>query len=338
MERRLRAVEWLAPFALMSRYINQTSEKNYHFSCIIRQSQNLHMTRNSTLTLKSYRWSLASIYNFKNYNLNGNVLSETEEERDLGVLIINTYKSISSRSVSFLKNIFIQREDIMVVNVKMSYDFIFDIRVSSLVNPVIKKLSILCCNTKMKNMRLVNELKVSWVDFDFERRHLQAAGETQSSTGCPVMVHPGRHHDAPEEILHIYQEAGGSVDKLVLAHLDRTIHCLDALVEFASLGSYCEYDLFGIETSHYQLNHDIDMPSDAERIQRIKHLVDNGFQDKILIAHDIHTKHRLVTYGGHGFSHILRNVVPKMLQRSLTQDHVDKILISNPMKWLTFTK
>ena len=36
------------------------------------------------------------------------------------------------------------------------------------------------------------------------------------------------------------------------------------------------------------------MPSDAQRIQRIKHLVDNGFEDKILIAHDIHTLHRMV--------------------------------------------
>lgn len=37
------------------------------------------------------------------------------------------------------------------------------------------------------------------------------------------------------------------------------------------------------------------MPSDAQRIQRIKHLFDNGFGEKILIAHDIHTKHRLVS-------------------------------------------
>lgn len=77
--------------------------------------------------------------------------------------------------------------------------------------------------------------------------------------------------------------------------LSGTIHTLDQLVEFASLGSYCEYDLFGIETSHYQLNTHIDMPSDAQRIQRIKHLFDSGFGEKILIAHDIHTKHRLVS-------------------------------------------
>ena len=60
------------------------------------------------------------------------------------------------------------------------------------------------------------------------------------------------------------------------------------------MGMYCEYDLFGVETSHYQLWREADMPSDAERIRRIRALVEAGYGDKILIAHDIHTKHRLV--------------------------------------------
>ena len=41
-------------------------------------------------------------------------------------------------------------------------------------------------------------------------------------------------------------------------------------------------------------------------------------------------------YGGHGFSHIMVNVVPKMLQRGFSQEEVDKILIHNPREWLTF--
>lgn len=68
----------------------------------------------------------------------------------------------------------------------------------------------------------------------------------------------------------------------------------EQLLEFAKLGCYCEYDLFGIETSHYQLWQEADMPSDAQRIIFIKNLLDNGYRDKILVAHDIHTKHRLV--------------------------------------------
>jgi Phosphotriesterase family len=73
-----------------------------------------------------------------------------------------------------------------------------------------------------------------------------------------------------------------------------TIADRDGLVEFAKLGAYCEWDLFGVETSHYSLDSGFDMPSDAQRIRSIKWLIDEGFEDRIVIGHDIHTKHRLV--------------------------------------------
>ena len=36
-----------------------------------------------------------------------------------------------------------------------------------------------------------------------------------------------------------------------------------------------------------------DMPSDAERIRRVKLLIENGYLKNITLSHDIHTKHRL---------------------------------------------
>lgn len=68
----------------------------------------------------------------------------------------------------------------------------------------------------------------------------------------------------------------------------------ETLLEFAKLGVYCQFDLFGTECSFYQLNPTVDMPSDAERINKIVQLVGEGYEDRILISHDVHTKHRLV--------------------------------------------
>jgi len=48
----------------------------------------------------------------------------------------------------------------------------------------------------------------------------------------------------------------------------RTIFDTKKLLEFAELGCYLEYDLFGTEFLHYQFYPDIDMPSDNERIAR----------------------------------------------------------------------
>ena len=40
------------------------------------------------------------------------------------------------------------------------------------------------------------------------------------------------------------------------------------------------------------------MPSDAQRTQWVKFLLEQGYRDRLLIAQDIHTKHRLVGWGG----------------------------------------
>ncbi|RUS86596.1 hypothetical protein EGW08_005612 [Elysia chlorotica] len=183
---------------------------------------------------------------------------------------------------------------------------------------------------------IIGEVGTAWPITDFERRSLRASATVQDELGCPVIIHPGRNPDAPGEAMRILLEAGGNARHTVMSHLDRTFFDTSSLLDFAQLGCYLEYDLFGIEVSHYQLVESIDMPSDAQRIQTIKILLDEGYLDKVLVSHDIHTKHRLMKYGGHGYSHILLNIVPKMLKRGITQCQVDTILKQNPQTWLQF--
>lgn len=73
-----------------------------------------------------------------------------------------------------------------------------------------------------------------------------------------------------------------------------TIFDFDELLEFAKLGCYLQYDLFGTESSYYQLNSSVDMISDGQRIENIMKLINEGLVDRLLMSHDIHTKHRLV--------------------------------------------
>ncbi|XP_035827581.1 phosphotriesterase-related protein isoform X2 [Aplysia californica] len=185
---------------------------------------------------------------------------------------------------------------------------------------------------------IIGEIGTAWPISDFERRSLRSGAIVQQELGCPVIIHPGRDPCAPTEAMRYILEVGGKAEHTVMSHLDRTLLDKETLMEFAKLGTYLEYDLFGIETSHYQLLESIDMPSDAQRVKVIKDLVDEGLEDRVLIAHDIHTKHRLMKYGGHGYSHVLINIVPKMLNRGITQAQIDKFLIANPRRWLQFTK
>lgn len=116
----------------------------------------------------------------------------------------------------------------------------------------------------------------------------------QSELGCAVTIHPGRNYRAPMEIVRILSEAGCNMDKVVMSHIDRTVHDYCTLTDLVDHGCYLEYDLFGVEVLNYPHNEDIDFLSDSQRVAYIKRLSDDGFGDKIVVAQDIHTLHRLV--------------------------------------------
>ncbi|CAH2090795.1 unnamed protein product [Euphydryas editha] len=181
----------------------------------------------------------------------------------------------------------------------------------------------------------IGEIASVWPIRDFERKAILAAGEVQAQVGCGVSFHPHRVTEAPFEIMRLYMEAGGKIDKAVMSHLDRTLLDPAKLLEFSELGAYCQFDLFGTEVSYYQLNIDTDMPSDAQRLNMICHLLKEDKADRILMSHDIHTKHRLIDYGGHGYSHIFTNIIPRMKSKGISQNIIDKITVDNPAQWLS---
>lgn len=183
---------------------------------------------------------------------------------------------------------------------------------------------------------VIGEVGSSYPITPFERRAIEATALAQQSLKCGVIFHPGRAKPAPFEVIRYYLEAGGDATKCVMSHLDRTlIHDEEQLFDFAKLGVYNEFDLFGMECSFYQLCPLFDMPSDGQRMNMLIKLVEEGYGNRLMMAHDIHTLHRLTSFGGHGYSHILTNVLPRMKLKGLTQDQIDQIVIKNPADWLT---
>ena len=169
-----------------------------------------------------------------------------------------------------------------------------------------------------------------------ERKVLRAAASAQRETGAAILIHPGRNARAPGEILGVLAEAGADIGRTIIGHLDRTITDPTAVVELAESGCYLEYDLFGIESSYYPLVPDTDMPSDAQRMDAIGWLIEEGHGERVVIAQDICSKHRLVKYGGHGYAHVLDNIVPRMRPRGFSEEDIHRIVVSNPARILAF--
>ena len=182
---------------------------------------------------------------------------------------------------------------------------------------------------------IIGEIGCTWPLAPNERKSLSAAAIAQRETGAAITIHPGRHPDAPLEILELLANGGADLSRVIMGHLDRTVFDFQALQSIAASGCFLEWDLFGNEGSYYPLA-EIDMPSDAQRLDFIKRIADAGYSDRIVIGQDIFTKHRLLKYGGHGYGHILENIVPKMRREGFSEDAIRAITVDNPARILAF--
>ena len=182
---------------------------------------------------------------------------------------------------------------------------------------------------------IIGEVGCTWPLTPNERKSLTASAVSQQETGAAILIHPGRHPDAPLEILELLANGGADISRVIMGHLDRTVFEFDALQSIAESGCCLEWDLFGNEGSYYPLA-EIDMPSDAQRLDFMKRVTDAGYADRIVIGQDIATKHRLVRYGGHGYGHIFENIVPKMRRKGFSEDEIRAITVDNPARILAF--
>ena len=181
---------------------------------------------------------------------------------------------------------------------------------------------------------VIGEVGCSWPLTDNERKVLRASGRAQRITGAPVLIHPGSDDQGPLEIIEVLSEAGADLGQTIIGHLERAVAKLDVLKQIAESGCYLEWDLFGKEESHFSRN----TPNDAARMDYIASMSAQGYGDKIVIAQDICDKNRLLKYGGHGYFYILAHIVPRMRARGFSQDAIDKILVENPKRALTFVE
>jgi phosphotriesterase-related protein len=169
---------------------------------------------------------------------------------------------------------------------------------------------------------------------DQEKKVMRGAIIAQQATGAAINVHPGRHPDQPQEVAEFVQAHGGDTTRVVISHIDRTVFDDDRLLRLADTGVVLEFDLFGRETTFYSAS-DIDMPNDGARLKLLRMLIGRGHLERIAISHDICHCTRLTKFGGHGYAHIFKNVLPLMRSRGFSDAEIDTIMVATPRRLLT---
>ncbi len=183
---------------------------------------------------------------------------------------------------------------------------------------------------------IIGEIGCSWPLQESEKKVLRACARAQNVTGAAITIHPGRHEESPMEIIGVLSRAGADINRVIMGHIDRTGFLPTTIRKLARAGCYIEYDIFG-GNPFYPLHFGVfDRPCDRERIEQISGLIDDGYLERILLSQDTCMKSKLVHFGGQGYAHILRNILPQMYARGITEEEVRVMMVENPKRLLAF--
>lgn len=181
---------------------------------------------------------------------------------------------------------------------------------------------------------IIGEIGISDPPTEGELRALTAAAIAQRETGASINVHPGRDPASPLQVVAHVAATGGDVTRLIVSHLDRTFTTLDQALALVETGAVAEWDFFGIESSYYPFA-PIDLPNDGMRLNWIAGLIARGHGTQVTLSQDICTKTRLRRHGGHGYGHLIENVVPMMRRKGFDEAMIGQLLIETPRRLLT---
>ena len=181
---------------------------------------------------------------------------------------------------------------------------------------------------------IIGELGTSSPLHPNELKVLRAGARAQQITGALISIHAPRHEADPLKVVKILTDAGADPHHIIMCDVDRTLLTHERRCELARTGCYLEYDHFG--QLDYYFMPEIDMPNDRSRINEIIQLIEAGHLNQILLSQDICFKTMRCRYGGHGYAHILKYVVPIMRIKGMTEEQIHTLLVENPKQSLTF--
>ena len=175
-----------------------------------------------------------------------------------------------------------------------------------------------------------------------EMKIIKAAARASKATGAPISFHRGGIDREKLEVLKIVADAGGDLSRVVMGHCDFIAADLPLLMEILNQGAYVEFDFLGTVgvPLAWQPGQEKVPPfaaADSALVARtVLELVHAGYEDRILLSHDVGGKLRLKHYGGTGYSFILEKFLPHLKMGGVQEQQIRKFLVENPRQVLTF--
>ena len=179
---------------------------------------------------------------------------------------------------------------------------------------------------------IIGEIGTSQTLYDEEVKVLRAAAMAHARTGAPVMVHLNPWAKHALEVIDILEAGGVAPARICLCHLDVLLD-VDDMRAVLKRGVSVEFDNFGKEfTSGSAYGR---FPSDAERLEVLYRLVDEGFIANLLASCDVCLKNLLTIHGGPGYAHVIGKMAGAIREKRSDADALlQALLVDNPARYL----
>jgi phosphotriesterase-related protein len=172
----------------------------------------------------------------------------------------------------------------------------------------------------------------------FEARVIEAAAIAHRETGAPIITHAKAAARIGEKQADLFEAHGVDPGRIVIGHADDTYE-IDYLTGLADRG-YC----IGMDRIPNGALVEYGGQTVEGRIEMIRRLIDLGYGDRVVVAHDdpiwagvltTEDQARHVASNPHGISFIARIVLPALRERGVTDEAIRRITTDNPARWLT---
>jgi phosphotriesterase-related protein len=162
-------------------------------------------------------------------------------------------------------------------------------------------------------------------------RILRAVAQAHRKTGVPISTHTHAATERGLEQQAIFSEEGVDLSRVVIGHSGDTtdISYLEKLVE---AGSYIGMDRFGIE---------VQLPFE-DRVNTVVEMCKRGHAGQMVLSQDTGVYMDFLPWElvpqvlpQWHYQHIHDDVLPALLERGVTQDQIDQMLVHNPRELFT---
>lgn len=181
---------------------------------------------------------------------------------------------------------------------------------------------------------VIGEIGTSGEIHPDERKCLRAAALAQQETGLAITVHCAIPYEkVGVEIVELLAAAGADPERCVLGHMSHTIDDLDYHRAAAATGACLQYDRFGADFLYESWGR-YQEPRDSTVVEGIAALVEEGLDKQIMLSHDICYRLQLRRFGGPGFAHVARHVVPALADAGVSDASIARMTVQNPARIL----